>query len=494
MKNIFKYAFVSAALVLGLASCEDDEQNITDLVQETVERGAVLRTINNPGMNPPLVFGAADSGYLIEIEEQDIEQGDLLLSVDVFVRFNDLTTLSELSITGAGADNSFPAEAGTDVLLRTIPAEDFVDGPFGLPRTSINITEAELATVLPTEDMSTNDQVIVRLALNLTDGRVFSVNNAGGIITAGFFNSPFQYSIDIDAGIGLNYLEENNNFFVTLEGFDNTYRVLAEITDQDMGANIQQLNVYKRFVDNFDDDDVDNTVTETLVTSFTSDDFGTSPDGFPTADVILTTEELLGDLMPEALNIGDAFFIRYEVITNDGRVVTDEVVAGNFYDVVDVTDCPFPPLDETESFVGDYLLEQITPGLFGYDTFIGDEPEIVTLFSGQTDATQITPGVELNDNQRSFDAEYIKSLGFNNPFSYVIEFNICKVTISEDSGPLGGTTGVTCTQAAPIILGPTDGGAYNAQDDSEFILIFEDDVLMDCGQPLTEPTIRFIKQ
>lgn len=492
MKNLLKYA-LTATILIGLVGCEDDEQNITDLVQETVERGAVLRTINNTNMNPPLVSGSADSSYIIEIEEQDIEQGDLLLSVDVFVRFNDLTTLSELSITGAGADNSFPADPMTDVLLRTIPAAEFMDGPFGLPRTTIAITESDLSAVLPAESFSTNDQVIVRLALNLTDGRVFSVNNAGGIITAGFFNSPFQYVIDIDAGIGINYLEENNNFFVTLEGFDNTYRVLAELTDQAMGSNIQTLNVYKRFVDNLDDE-VDNTVVEELVTTFNSTDFGMSPDGFPTADITLTTEELLGDLTVEDVNIGDTFFIRYEILTNDGRVVTDEIVSGNFYDAVDVTDCPFPPLDETESFVGDYLLEQLTPGLFGYDTFIGDEPEIVTLFSVQTGDSQTTPGVPLNDNQRSFDGEYIKILGFNNPFTFVIEFNICKVTISEDSGPLGGTTGVTCTQASPIILGPADGGSYNAQDDSEFTLIFEDDVLMDCGQPLTEPTIRFIKQ
>jgi hypothetical protein len=495
MKTLLKYAFVGA-LAITLGSCEDDEQNITDFVQETVERGAVLRTINDPSDNGPLVLGSDDSSYLIQIEEQDIEGGDLLQSVDVFVRFNDLTVLSEQSITGAGADLSNPADPASDVLLRTIPAAEFMDGPFGLPRTDIVITESDLAAVLPVSDFASNDQVLIRLALNLTDGRVFSVNNAGGIITGGFFNSPFQYLMDIDSGVNINYIEENNNFFVTLDGFDNTYFVLAEITDQANGANINTLNVYRRYQDNLDDG-IDNSFPEALLTSFTDADFGTSPDGFPTAEVIISPTDMVGDLDPADLNIGDAFFVRYEVITNDGRTISDEVVSGNFYDVVDVTDCPFPPIGEEalDLFVGDYALEQITPTIFGYDTFnFATGETIVTLFAEETDATQVTPGVALDPNQRAFDADYIAALGFGNTQSYVMEFNICKVTISEDAGPLSGTTGVTCTQANIILLGPTDGGSYNAEDDSEFVLIFDEDLLQDCGQGANTPQIRFIKQ
>jgi len=40
------------------------------------------------------------------------------------------------------------------------------------------------------------------LSLNLTDGRVFSVDNAGGIITGGFFASPFQYITPVVCPVG----------------------------------------------------------------------------------------------------------------------------------------------------------------------------------------------------------------------------------------------------------------------------------------------------
>lgn len=495
MKTIFKYAFVGALAVI-LGSCEDDEQNITDFVQETVERGAVLRTINDPSDNPALVLGADDSSYLIQIEEQDEQDGDLLQSVDVFVRFNDLSILSEQSITGAGADLSNPADPASDILLRTIPAEEFTDGPFGLPRTDIVITEADLAAVLPVSDLSTSDQVIIRLALNLTDGRVFSVNNAGGIITGGFFNSPFQYIMNIDAGVNINYLEENNNFFVTLEGFDNTYFVLAEITDQSNGDNIDTLNIYRRYQDN-NGDDVDNSFAETLVGTFTEGDFGTSPDGFPTASVSLSPEVLVGDLDPADLNIGDSFFIRYEVITADGRTITNEVVDGNFYDIVEITDCPFPPIgeDELDTFVGEYLIEQVAPSIFGYDTFNFDANTTLNLFAEVTDGGQQTPGIELEANQRSFDGDYLAALGFGNTDTYIIEFNICKVTITQDAGPVDGSTGLVCDQGGlPIILGPVDGGSYNAEDDTEFVLAFFDDVNDNCGTGGANAQIRFTKQ
>lgn len=495
MKNLYKYVFMGI-LAIGLGSCDDDEENVTVTVQDTVETGAVLRTLNDPSENPPIVLGT-DSSFLIQVEEQDNQGGALLESVDVFVKFNDLSILSENSITGLGTDETFPPGNlfDDDVLLRNIPASGFQPGPFGLPRTDIMITEEDLAAVLPTSLFNTGDTVLVRLALRLTDGRVFSSNNAGSIITAGFFNSPFQYTINIDSGIDINYLAENNNTFVVLEGFDNTYFVEAEITDQIGGDNVQSLNVYTRFVDNFDDDEDDNTTVETLFATFGAADFTESPDGFPSVNVTITPTELVGDLTSDQLNIGDEFFVRYEVITNDGRTVTNEIIETNFYDVVDVTDCPFPPLDEVMSFTGEYLMEQVVTGLFGYETFSDSPngPTTTTLFSETTDASQVSPGEPLNVNQRSFDADYILSLGFANTQTYVMEFNICEVTISEDLGPISGSTGLTCNGGS-ITLGPADGGSYNAMDDSEFVMRFQDDIIDDCGGGEIFPQVRFTKQ
>lgn len=220
MKNLFKYAFISAALVLGLASCEDDEQNVTDLVQETVERGAVLRTITLVSNELPI--GIEGAGFEVLIEEQDPEGGDLLQSVDVFGRFSD-NSEDDGDTTGA-------SEA--EFSLGTIDASEFMDGPFGLPRTTIAVPLTTLASManVSEEDLFGGDTFTIRLALNLTDGRTFSSNNAGGIITAGFFNSPFQYIATVTCPVEETFAVGNYNLEV-IEGVFPDFGATQDFTE-----------------------------------------------------------------------------------------------------------------------------------------------------------------------------------------------------------------------------------------------------------------------
>lgn len=499
MKNLFKSAVLGLGVVaMTFNSCSDDD-NVIDQVFDGVTNGAVLRALNDTADNDPIIIGAGNT-YTIQIEEQDVQDGGLMDFVNVYVRFNDRTILGEDSASGAGTDFSTPA--GTDVLMRTIQADEFsTDTPFGLPRMDIDITEADFASLLPNEHFNSGDDITVRLELHLTDGRVFSVNNAGGIITGfgSFFSSPFQHTINLDSGIGINYIAEGRNSYLTPEvladlGLTNDYSITGEITDQESGNNIVTVNVYKRFSDLTTLDGSDNSVPEVLMDTFNASDFGTSPDGFPTIDVFYDQSDLLGTLTDDDLSVGDAFFIRYEVITNDGRTITNELEATDFYDRIEITDCPFPPLDETTSFTGDYLAEQIVSTIFGYDTFDPDGGGVVlTLYAGTTDASQEEPGIALDNNQRSFDADYIAALGFGNTDTYIMEFNLCKVTITDGAGPVDGSTGVTCTQNDIVLLGPADGGVYNAEDDNEFTLIFAEDLLQDCGQGDNFPQIKFTK-
>lgn len=184
MKNIFKYFFV-VALLIGFASCEEDDgdENITVAVQDAVERGAVLRTISVLSNEFPI--GDTEALFSIEIEEQDIEGGDLLESVDVYITYAD----------GSEDDGNSVGGITDEVFVRNITASEFTDGPFGLPRFTLTISFAEMLALVNLTDDQTfgGDTFTTRLSLNLTDGRVFSTDNAGGIITGGFFNSPFQY-------------------------------------------------------------------------------------------------------------------------------------------------------------------------------------------------------------------------------------------------------------------------------------------------------------
>lgn len=203
MNKFLKY-IAASALVLGFIACEDDEENVTVVVQDEVETGAVLRTIAINSNELPI---GLDGGFSVEVEEQDEFGGDLLQSVDVFATFAD-NSEDDGDTTGANFN---------EFAITTIPASDFMDGPFGLPRTTIEVS----ADVLNAGAGVTGDQLFggdtftVRLALNLTDGRVFSTNNAGGIITAGFFNSPFQYVSTVTCPVEETYAIGNYDLAIT---------------------------------------------------------------------------------------------------------------------------------------------------------------------------------------------------------------------------------------------------------------------------------------
>ncbi len=163
-----------------LISCSDDDK-IIDGVQNDITNGAVLRTlsVNNATLNS----SEADSEFSVTVEEQDVEDGDLMESVSILVTFNDLTP-----------DNG--TTVAENVFIKEIPASAFSEGPQGLPVATLTATfgEAVAAMGLTAEDHAPGDVLVIELSLKLTDGRIFDSSSAGGIITGGFFASPFRYN------------------------------------------------------------------------------------------------------------------------------------------------------------------------------------------------------------------------------------------------------------------------------------------------------------
>lgn len=178
--------FLTALIAFGLTiSCEDGETVFDDIIDNT-ERGAILRTINV--ISDEIPIGSDDSFFGVELEVQDQENGDLVSGIDVFVGFR---------------DNSV-AEGGTDlstdeVLATTLDASTFETGPFGLPRTSYEITLPELVAALPIDnsDVDGSDQFTIRFELVLVDGRRFSFDDNTGTLTGSFFSSPFLYTATV---------------------------------------------------------------------------------------------------------------------------------------------------------------------------------------------------------------------------------------------------------------------------------------------------------
>ncbi|WP_340202203.1 hypothetical protein [Ascidiimonas sp. W6] len=182
MKKINK--IVALSLSAMAISCSSDD-NAIDTLFENVTRGAVLRTVDVVSGS----FNVFDdtSEFIIELEEQDTQNGGLLASVDVKATFIDNFD--------DGTDNSV---ASTDVT--TIDVSAFSPGPFGLPRTTFSISLNSVRTALGLDGSQLNggDQFNMEFVLNLTDGRSFTFTDVSGAVQSGsFFRSPFRYGVGV---------------------------------------------------------------------------------------------------------------------------------------------------------------------------------------------------------------------------------------------------------------------------------------------------------
>lgn len=176
MKNLLKLLF--ASLFIVNFSCHDSE-NVIDGVLD-YETGAILRTISID--NAVLNSSDANSAFVATVEEQDEADGGLLQEIRVNAMFRDFSP----------EDGTTEAEA----FVYSIPASETTVGPVGLPRATINMTfgAAVGAMGLTSADYNPGDVIVVKLEVVLTDGRVYGADSAAGIITGGFFSSPFQYN------------------------------------------------------------------------------------------------------------------------------------------------------------------------------------------------------------------------------------------------------------------------------------------------------------
>ena len=178
MKNTFRF-LCSLILVASFTSCAEEEGTIYEVLQ--YETGAVLRTIS---VNSQLYNSSIPTTeFSVTVEEQDEQDGALLESVDIYVTLRDLSP-----------DNG--TAVAEDKLVKSYPASAFTAGPVGLPRATLSATYAETfaATGLSASDIEPGDLFLMELRLNLTDGRTFGKTSAAGIITGGFFASPFVYN------------------------------------------------------------------------------------------------------------------------------------------------------------------------------------------------------------------------------------------------------------------------------------------------------------
>lgn len=221
------------ALGVLLVSCGEDDK-LTVITQDTVTRGAVLRTVSTEGAAWDVLD--PNSAIIIVLEEQDYEDGDLLQEVRVFADFIDNT-----------AGNSITA---TETQIGTIPASAFSGGPNGLPRGSFTTSLGEVAAALgiAQSEYKCGDEVALRMELALTDGRMFTDVDATGNVSGGsFYASPYAYRIPLIAPLasddlftgsyqlttvapGIYGVNDYADGVYTLETVNNTTKVIKDVT------------------------------------------------------------------------------------------------------------------------------------------------------------------------------------------------------------------------------------------------------------------------
>lgn len=487
MNKLYKYLFASA-LMIGLIACEDDEENVTVTLQDNVERGAVLRTID---FSDEMLLCAGPLEFSIELEAQDIEEGALLDNVNIYVTFADNSEI-------AGNTTAFNTE---EILLDNVTAADFAPGPFGLPRISLTYSLEELVAAVggSAGEVYVGDTFLFREELILTDGRVFSVNNAGGIITAGFFNSPFQHIQTVAGGLELAFVDEGQNE-INLAAGGGSYEATVQITEAAPELWLTG-EVFAQYVDNtVEDGDTDFTSEEVSIGTFDRSTFVQSTDD--DGDIANTLEDMFSfDFAALSAGValadmeeGDEITLRYSLNNSCGQAISS--FEEPFVVTVPVISCPVLPLADDAAFVGTYVTTQVNPTLFGYTTW--GEGVSVEFVSGATVDAQTGDAVTLTATQRGFDANYLNDLGAGGvPVqTYIAVFNCQSVTLAENAAPIGNFTGWQCT--GPSIYGapdPAGGGPFDVDDDMMFTIAFAEDVEGSCGDPLANvASVLFTKQ
>jgi hypothetical protein len=197
-KFIYIGLFIASSLFV-ITSCSTEDKLIDQLF-DTVERGAVLRTI--AVTNPTFDFLDTSKSWSVNLEIQDEKNGSLVSEIKVYATLVDDGTV------------------GSENLVKTISTSSFSIGPYGFPRgdVSLSLQETIDALGLSVGDYDSADSFNIRLVAVLTDGREYT-NDAGGTVTGGsFFSSPFAYSAQFFCALA-DASNFDGNYVVTVDAW-----------------------------------------------------------------------------------------------------------------------------------------------------------------------------------------------------------------------------------------------------------------------------------
>jgi len=192
MKNIYKL-FILSLLFVGAVSCSDSDLPIDQLYDDVDTTASFIRSLEAPSSGPHSVSGGAFPNVIeavIEIQEGTGQAQPDFVEVRVYMSpFNDQ---DQIQATLDENGNEI-----TETLLSTIPSSVFEPSEINnLPSTQISIPLQEVVDLLPGAQFTVPTFIYIRLELEMTDGRIYSVDNVGPTVQTGnYFIAPFFYNI-----------------------------------------------------------------------------------------------------------------------------------------------------------------------------------------------------------------------------------------------------------------------------------------------------------
>lgn len=187
MKYIKLILIVTLGFVCTISCTPDD--NVAIIVEDGVLPGIVVRTLTLTGTTFDF-FNVPESELAVDFEIQAPE-GDVISQVEIFADFQDNTFFdSEFNTNGTTAVD--------ETLLQTIAGSELTAGRFGFPTGSFSFSYQELLDALGIEnsldDVFNSDQLVVRVSVDLEDGRTFTNDGTNSpSLEDGFFTSPYRY-------------------------------------------------------------------------------------------------------------------------------------------------------------------------------------------------------------------------------------------------------------------------------------------------------------
>ena len=185
MKNIFKSILVAIIVIGGFTSCTESDLAIDNLYDNVDTSGSALRILSYPEDIIGLPGGNFDNCLCFTVE---VQQGD----GSFYPEFKEVRVRLQVF-----SDQDTELPISEQVLYRTIPASEFVElSPAnGLPYIEIVMETQDVYDLFTNTGTEFTIPAFIQtnFELEMTDGRVWDVSNAGATLSGPYFESPFAY-------------------------------------------------------------------------------------------------------------------------------------------------------------------------------------------------------------------------------------------------------------------------------------------------------------